>query len=325
MAEGLLAKDDPDEQRLGEALANALRYPGTDSIYVLVDGEDRQPVLLNWAWVSDTQTAVAGDLSGSEGAARAAKTAAAKAAAAKAAEAAATEAAAKKDTGSDQKDQRGSFWWLLWLLWLLLALMIGAILYLMIEACALRLPGVPGYCPAPGPEASDDARRTLFLRDRIATLERQIGIADRACQPAKEESVIPDVDKARLIERGAREGKLTISLIWDSRADLHLDVRCPAGQVINFDNQRSCGGTLDVGGNHSIETAVPNAIESMYFDAPAAGPYGISVTLFDPQGEAATQKFRLRVRDGDKTELFEGSVTHRQMGWTRTYDVGKGN
>ncbi len=335
LGQSLLDSNDPDQQRLGEALTNATRYPDDDCVYVLTDGETRQPVLLNWAWISDNQAAVAGDLSGKEGAARAQKKATEKAAAV----AAATAAAAPASAGEAQATaaDRGplNLWWLMWFGWLLLMLMIAAILYLMVEACALRIPGLPGYCPPPGVEASEEERRTLWLRDRIASLEKDIGIADRACQPDKATApipdpkdraqLVPDIDSERLAERGAREGKLTISLLWDSVADLHMDVRCPGNQIINYDNRAACGGNLDIGGNHDIRTAVPNAIESMYFDAPANGPYNIAVSLFDPHGQSTTQSFRLRIKDGVETKIFNGSVTSGQPAWTKQYEVGKGN
>lgn len=333
--QSLLDSKDPDQQRLGEALCNAVKHPGPDCVYVLEDRDAKQPVMLNWAWVSDNQAAVTGDLSGAEGAARAQKKAAARAAA--------TAATAARPTVQDEAPaavataDRGplNLWWLMWFGWLLLLMMIAAIWYLMVEACALRLPGVESYCPPPAAEASEQERRTLWLRDRIASLERQIGIADRACQPEKVLAPIPDpkdrteaapdVDSNRLTERGAREGELTISLLWDSIADLHMDVRCPGSQIINYDNRSACGGTLDIGGNHDITTAVPNAIESMYFDAPADGTYFISISLFHPHGQSTTQPFRLRVKEGSKIKTFTGSVSQNQPAWTAIYEVGKGN
>lgn len=335
LGQSLLDTSDPDRQRLGEALVNATRYPGTDSVYVLETDSGLQPVLLNWAWVSDTQAVVTGDLSGTQTAPRTAKAATAAAATASTAAASATPAAAAAPSAA-AAPARLNLWWLMWLGWLLLLLIFAAILFLMVEACALRLPGLPGACPAPGPQAATGPRDTLVLRDRIATLERQIAIADRACQPTQQAALpeLPDLpapqpnadaDSARLAARGAREGQLTISLLWDSVADLHLDVRCPSNRVINFDNQRGCGGQLDVGGNHDIRSAQTDAIESMYFDAPDAGSYSIRVTLFNPHGQAPQQPFRLRIRDGDQTHLHRGIVAARGQGWTITHTVEKAN
>lgn len=320
----LLENPNPDEQRLGEALMNALRYPGADFVYVLTEGSEKQPVIVNWAWVPDSQTVVTGDLSGTEGATRARKAATTKAAA-QVTTAAAPFPAPPQAQASGRRAGPLNLWWLLWLGWLLLLILIAAILFLMVQACALRIPGIAGYCPPPGPVAVDHERTTLMLRDQIATVERQISIADRACQPEQQAGIIPDVDQSRLAERGAREGQLTISLLWDTIADLHMDVNCPGGDIINYDNQRACGGVLDVGGNHAKATSVTNAIESMYFDAPATGQYTVTVSLYDTHDQSTTQSFRLRIRDGDTTETFQGTVIKGLGTWTQTYTVGKGN
>ena len=179
LADTLLQDDDTGKQRLGEALTNAIRYPGDDAVYVFGSGNEMQPVLVNWAWVTDTQVAATGSLTAAGG-----KTVAAKETAA--AQQAAMAAAAAPVPPPPMGRGRGSgsaLWWLLWLGWLLLMLMIGAILYLMVEACALRVPGLPNYCPPPGPTVLDLEREAQVLRDRIAAVERQVGIADRACQP----------------------------------------------------------------------------------------------------------------------------------------------
>ena len=65
MADELLASKKPDDQRLGEALANAIEIPDEDSIFV-IEGADGspQPVLVNWAWTPDEQVAVRGVLTG---------------------------------------------------------------------------------------------------------------------------------------------------------------------------------------------------------------------------------------------------------------------
>lgn len=187
LAENFLDDKDPDKQRLGEALANAVRYPGPDSVYLMDSGETLQPVLVNWAWVADTQVAATGALTGTSG----------KPSPSKAAAGAATDpsvmASAPVPPPPVARADRGplNLWWLLWLGWLLLMLMIGAILYLMIEACALRVPGLPSYCPPAGPTVSELERDSDILRDRIAAVERRIGVADRACQP----------EQASLIER----------------------------------------------------------------------------------------------------------------------------
>lgn len=182
----LLDAEETGNQRLGEALTNAVMYPGPEAVYVFGSGKDVQPVLVNWAWVTDTQVAATGSLTHVGG-----KTVAARESAA--AQQAAVAAAAAPVPPPPMRRREGSgaaLWWLLWLGWLLLMLMIGAILYLMIEACALKVPGFPNHCPPPGPTVLDLEREAQVLRDRIAAVERQVGIADRACQP-KEASLAP--------------------------------------------------------------------------------------------------------------------------------------
>ncbi len=202
LADRLLDEDDTDKQRLGEALANALRYPGPDSAYIFGSGKDMQPVLVNWAWTTDTQVAATGSLSGSGGntAANKAKT--------KAARQSAVAASAVPVPPPPMRDRQGMgriWWWLLWLGWLLLALLIAAILYLMIEACALRVPGFPNHCPPPGPTVMDLEREAQVLRDRIAAVERQVGVADRACQP-KQAALAPR-DRLILAFEGSQFGE----------------------------------------------------------------------------------------------------------------------
>ncbi len=200
LAETLLADEDTGKQRLGEALTNAVRFPGPDAVYIFGSGADMQPVLVNWAWVADTQVAATGSLTHIGG-----KTTAARETAA-AEQAAIAAAAAPVPPPPVRREGRGTLlWWLLWLGWLLLMLMIGAILYLMIEACALRVPGFPNHCPPPGPTVLDLERKAHILRDRIAAVERQVGVADRACQP-KQAALAPR-DRLILAFEGSQFGE----------------------------------------------------------------------------------------------------------------------
>ena len=65
-AQSLAESKNPDDQRLAEALLNALEVPGPDCVFAVVSGSDTPlPVLVNWARTSDRQEAVRGVLSGS--------------------------------------------------------------------------------------------------------------------------------------------------------------------------------------------------------------------------------------------------------------------
>ena len=336
----LLTNNDPDQQRLGEALCNAVRFPGKDCVFVLEDGEVRQPVLLNWAWVSDTQAAVTGDLSGRDWAVHQQKRAAIRATSD--APVTRTEPQTTYSTVAERTPLTTTYvmvvertplspWWLMWIGWLLLLLMIGAILYLTVEACALRLPGLSSYCPPAELEASAEERYTLFLRNQIAGIERQIGSAARACRPEGSISPIPvprdrsdlkqDTGGTRLAESGGREAQLNIALLWDLIADSHQDLKCPRDRIINFGNRSACVGRLDIGGNHDIATTVPNAIESVYFDAPPEGVYSVSVPLYNARGQSTQQEFRSHIKDGAEVKMFEGQVVEGQVDWTQQYEV----
>ena len=338
--QSLLTSNDPDQQRLGEALCNAVRYPGEDCIFVLEDGEARQPVLLNWAWDSDTQAAVTGDLSGRVGVVHQQKRAAFRATADTSVPR--TNPQTTYATVAERTPLTATYvivaersplnlWWLMWFGWLLLLLLIGAILYLTVEACALRLPGLSSYCPPPELEASAEERYTLYLRNQIAGVERQIGIEARACRPEGSMSPIPEprdrsdlkqeIGGTRLAERGRREGQLTI--LWDLIADLHLDVTCPGDRIINFGNRSACGGRLDIGGNHVIATTVQNAIGSFFFDASPEGVYSVSVPLYNARGQSTRQEFRSHMKDGAEVKMFEGRVLGGQVDLTQQYKVGR--
>ena len=329
IGQSLLTSIKPDQQRLGEALCNAVRYPGDDCIFVLVDGEVRQPVLLNWAWDSDTQAAVTGDLSGTEGSAHQQKRAAVRATAD--APAPRTEPQTTYVTVVERVPV--NLWWLIWFGWLLLMMMIGAILYLMVEACALRFPGLSSYCPPAELEASANELHTLFLRNQIASVERQMGIAARACRYEGSISPIPepgdrsdlkqDTGGTRLSERRGREGQLTIAQSLDLIADLHLDVKCPGDRIIKSINGSACDSRLDFVGIHDIATTVPNAVESFFFDAPPESAYSVIVPLDNARGQSKQQEFRLHKKDGAEVKMFESRVLDGQVDWTQQYEVGR--
>jgi CO/xanthine dehydrogenase Mo-binding subunit len=60
----------------------------------------------------------------------------------------------------------------------------------------------------------------------------------------------------------------------------------------------------------------------MYFDAPAPGTYSVSIHVYNPQGAAPQQPFRLRIKDGDKVDVRTGTVVHGQGNWTTQFTLG---
>lgn len=331
LAQAYLESDNGDDQRLGEALQNALEVPGEDFIHVLTRADgSMQPVLVNWAWIADQQAAPRGVLRGMD-TRQPPKPAAARPPAQDPLPASPVLAAAAVSgtSAAPAVGHAASFWWL-WLGWLLLALMIAAILLLLIAPCALRLPGLTSFCPQLDARATVLQAETAQLEQRIALTERRIALADQACQPprvaeipvpATADAGAPEID-ARLQERGAQRGELTISLAWDSRADLDLHVTCPAGLRLWYGAREGCGGMLDIDDNRNAQVARTDPIESTFFTAPAPGSYAIRVEYFTGHGASGPQAFRLRIQSGTEVTTLSGSVGPTDKVWTTDYTYG---
>ncbi|MEM6480588.1 MAG: hypothetical protein AAF922_13175 [Pseudomonadota bacterium] len=339
----LAEEDDPDRQRLGEALSNALEVPSEESIYAQVaqDGSF-SPVLVNWAWVEDRRTSVRGVLSGAD--TRAPRMAEM---AASTAQAGGTEArdTQPSSSASAPRAARASlpaafFWWLYGLGWLFLAMIVAVIFVLLIAPCTLRIPGVANYCPGAEETASDQARTLMTLRDRVAILERQLEIADRACQP---EPGIPDFlppptrpvnvpepplvspeqssDIGERLDRaGAQVGDLTFSLVWNSPDDLDLEVTCPLGDRLFWGTRQGCQGRVDT--DSGTGGPALNPVENIFFLQPVTGEYAVRVTMPTSRNQGAPAQFKLLIRDGEQEQVLEGVVSGRERAWNHNYQFG---
>lgn len=322
-AQGYLDSKLGDDQRLGEALANALVYPGPECVFVQGSGDDLQPVIILWAWSEDSQPTVATDLGG-------VSQRPAGVVASQVADTAAATTAASAPLAPPPARRHGNWWWLVWLGWLLLALMLGTILYLLIAACALRLPGVPSYCPVPELRTEDHEQRANVLRDQIAAVERKIATADRSCQPepVEEAALIPppppepepDAIDQRLQQSGAQRGDLTFSLIWDGTDDLDLHVTCPPGQTIFYRRRNACNGTLDVDGNARNPTQ--NPVENVYFNDPVAGAYRLKVHLFKSRTGSGQRPFQVRIDERGQVRTLNAVVSPSGSTWTYVHQTG---
>ena len=326
----LLGSKSADDQRLGEALSNALEIPDEQSVYVLRnegDAPEFQPVLVNWAWTRDEQSVVRGVLTGMDE----------RVASARPGYVAPVTVSTTEETGNRLAGTAAAagvsalWWWLVWLGWLLLAFLIAAVIYLMIEPCALKLSWFPGNCAQTetrtvGPQ---DARR--LLEDQIAQVEKQIGIADRNCQPKADSYPIPvpledaalppafsqqDIDK-RTADAGAKQGDLTFTLIWDGSDDLDLSVTCPTKEIVFFVKKAVCNGVLDVDSNSAM--IIPNPVENTYFIDPYTGTYKINVHLYKARSGDGIRSFTIQIRDGDRISTHSGTVSIDQPTWQFKY------
>ena len=336
--ECLADTDSTDRQRLGVSLQNALELPNEDYIYAQAKSEGGfEPILIHWAWVEDHQSAVRGVLSGTDTRVPSPDRLSPTANAA-AAQAAQTQTMTRDRGSAVVVAWEPLLWWLYWLGWLLLALMIAAILLLLIAPCSVRLPFFPNTCVAEAPQASQEARLTLVLRDRVGILERQIEIADRACQPepgipdylpAPLQTRIPPVEQRpqdtqaiddRLQRAGAETGDLTFSLVWDGPDDLDLEVVCPTGIRLFWGTRSGCNGKVDTDSGLGGPALEP--VENIFFDQPAPGGYQIRVTLPTSRSGGAPQPVRVLIKDGESSQILDGTLSGRDREWTDTYRYG---
>ncbi|SPJ31117.1 hypothetical protein [Falsiruegeria mediterranea] len=159
LADTLRNSDQPDDQRLGEAWANAVEIPADSMIHVVEGEGGLQPVLVHWAWVRDEQHGVRGILT-----------------------AMVPRAVPLTPHGDDRPGRfRLLWWWLIVLGWLLLAAILALILWLMLAPCALA-PWGPDHCRPEASALSAVYSEQQVAQERIARLEHEIALTDRACR-----------------------------------------------------------------------------------------------------------------------------------------------
>lgn len=320
-ADTLLASKAADDQRLGEALANALEVPDEGSVFVIEqDDGTAQPVLVNWAWTRDEQVAVRGVLTGLD-----------KRAVRRQPKYMPPPSAPVAMAGANP-----IWWWLVWLGWALLALMIAAVIALLIEPCALRVSWLPNTCTKAEVTPDTLAEDRALLEDRIALVQKEIAIKDRLCQPdfaqlpiPEPQAVVPpptgiqpslpidpEVDQ-RARAAGAQQGNLSFTLIWEGTDDLDLHSTCPSGETLFFLDKVRCNGVMDLDMN-SFQV-VPDPVENAYFTDPLTGDYRIRVNLYRQREGTGPVTFTLQVREGERVTTQKGTVSAASQNWQYTY------
>ncbi len=324
-----------DQQRLGEAVENALRFPGEESVFVVRTGDPDQPfqpVLVDWATQADTRGVVT-DRPLIGWAPRRPVPATPPPAD--------TSVAASAVSGQvigtamiTHGDSRDSGLWVASLLWLILALLTASVLYLILPACGLS--GFARFNTCPVSVVHDDLmqdydRERATLENRIALAERRLARSDEACTPLPpatapieiDEPVPEPVDEIdeRLEREAATAGDGDVALVWNSQADLDLHVTCPAGDTIYYGNPRSamCSGRLDVDMNARSSSLSNAPIEHVYFTDPKPGEYVIRVVIFNPASFPQPHNFRIRVTFGEDIREFSGTVSGGSREWSTTY------
>ncbi|MGL4420440.1 MAG: hypothetical protein ACRCZF_07240 [Gemmataceae bacterium] len=110
---------------------------------------------------------------------------------------------------------------------------------------------------------------------------------------------------------GAKTGAVQVSLYWENKNDLDLQVTDPNGETINYDKKTSkSGGVLDVDMNATDSRSTKAAVENIFWAEGKApkGRYKIVVNHFKNHDIPDPTPFSVRLVVAGKTQLFEGEV-----------------
>lgn len=131
----------------------------------------------------------------------------------------------------------------------------------------------------------------------------------------------------RMSASGATSGEITVTLLWNSRGDLDLVVRCPSGQQLDFRQPAECDGTLDVDANTARDKLSDRPMENAYWPAGKAGPgtYQILVRYIPRKDEDELREmpFQVRLSRGRQESVFKGTVRPNSLVPVTTFSVGR--
>ncbi len=134
-----------------------------------------------------------------------------------------------------------------------------------------------------------------------------------------------EFDERLEAENGEVSETLTVTLIWDDRSDLDLQVHCPGGGTAGVRGTGCGGGVLDVDANgygSGVLHIMENPVENVRFGPQAPpGEYRIRVFIgesyennigIDRTRNTGSHPFRVRVISNGESHVFTG--THRGLG-----------
>lgn len=132
------------------------------------------------------------------------------------------------------------------------------------------------------------------------------------------------VAQRRRQENDGRSGWATVTLLWNSDADLDLYALCPSGDEINYGNLEAGGGRLDIDMNAGGAVSM-SPVENIYWqDRPPAGQYQIFVNNHTTrsEGEAPTP-FMVTLDLCGQTASYRGAVHARESRvQVAVFDIG---
>jgi hypothetical protein len=324
----MLNDPDADIQRIGEAIENATRFPGAESIFAIKQDDGfYQPVIVDWASETETRSAL-----NSAGLFAWTPRRRVMPSAILGKPDVITHPALVAQPAPEESVSR-TWGWLVWALALLVGALTAAILWLLLPACGLswRANFCPDYQTIGQIIEQDDIGQLqqygAVLENSMALLEGRLSTLEQACvqlvpSPEPETAPVlvpmPDEINNRLNREDAQSGDLNFALVWDSRADIDLHITCPSGQTVNYLTERACGGVLDIDMNARSRVS-DTPVELIYFDNPQSGIYAIGVNFYNSRGFEGTQDFTLRITFGNQHETFRGSVSRSRPNWQHNF------
>lgn len=175
----------------------------------------------------------------------------------------------------------------------------------------------------------DRLRRDLALRQNecrsLAAREPDRAIGEGAPERSGDPGVteVPDAETGdpeaqdeafdeRVEREGGETGAMTISLLWQGQSDLDLLVRCPTGEVIDYNRTSACGGRLQIDMNSNVNVMSDTPIEHVVWPEGSVEPggYDVAVKLYARREQGGPIPFQVRVTIGDQEQFFDGSVAN---------------
>lgn len=160
---------------------------------------------------------------------------------------------------------------------------------------------------------SDIHRKQMIIAAKIA----QCGINCPPPQPQKTEG-----DRVREIakQRGASAGRLQVTLAWNTKDDLDLEVACPSGRVgrrVSAENLRKCSyGKLNLDANDGSIGRIDNPVENISFEsALPPGAFAVNIAHYRKASDASDPwvDYTLTVKLDDEERTCKGRIQYDSL------------
>lgn len=196
----------------------------------------------------------------------------------------------------------------------------------------------------PAGEIEAGRREADRLMKRIAALDEEIARKRASCpppapppQPTRSEpppepprrSSLNCEETCRLCRENKRElrGNVSVSLAWDSYADLDLHLSCPNAGGIKYSNKQGCGGQLNVDMNIASNKSLEPIENITLTEQSPTGRYKIFVHFFRKEVLQSSVPFRVVVNIRGQSRTFAGTAVfprdNNQMILVHEFDLSE--